>query len=165
MPRPTFTAPPMPTLLAALLIGVVAGLRSMTAPAAVAWGAAFGWVPLDGTWAGFLARPVARWIFTALALGELVGDKLPTTPSRKAVGPFAGRVASGAFCGAALGAARGATVTGAVAGAVGAVLGTLGGYEARTRLAASIGGRDTPIALLEDVVAIAAAFGIVAAVR
>ena len=41
---------------------------------------------------------------------------------------------------------------------IGAVLGTLGGYEVRKRLVAAIGGRDWPIALLEDVVAVGGGF-------
>ena len=40
------------------------------------------------------------------------------------------------------------------AGIIGAVLGTLGGYQARKRLVAATGGKDLPIALLEDAVAI-----------
>ncbi|WP_425993766.1 hypothetical protein [Caulobacter sp. DWR1-3-2b1] len=32
--------------LLALLIGVVAGLRAMTAPAAISWAAHLGWLPL-----------------------------------------------------------------------------------------------------------------------
>jgi uncharacterized membrane protein len=38
---------------------------------------------------------------------------------------------------------------------------TLGGYEARTRLVAAIGGRDLPIALLEDALAVLGALAIV----
>ena len=45
-------------------------------------------------------------------------------------------------------------VGGLVAGALGAVAGTLGGYEARTRLVKATGGKDLPIALLEDVIAV-----------
>ena len=37
-------------LLLALLIGVVAGLRAMTPPAAVAWGAMLGWVDVTDKW-------------------------------------------------------------------------------------------------------------------
>ena len=51
-----------------------------------------------------------------------------------------------------------------MAGAIGAVIGTLGGYEARTRLASAAGGRDLPIALLEDAVAIASAAWIVSSI-
>ena len=46
------------------------------------------------------------------------------------------------------------------AGVIGAVLGTLGGYQARRRLVAAVGGKDLPIALLEDVVAIGGGFAI-----
>ncbi len=38
----------------ALLIGVVAGLRAMTAPAAVSWAAALGLLKLQGTPLAFL---------------------------------------------------------------------------------------------------------------
>src|SRR5438132_1505213 len=67
----------------ALLIGVIAGLRATTAPATVAWGAWLGWLPLAGTWAGFMGHWIAVGIFTILALVELITDQLPSTPSRK----------------------------------------------------------------------------------
>ena len=82
--------------LLALLIGVVAGLRAMTAPAAVAWGAYLGWLPLAGTWAGFMGHWIAVAIFTVLALVELVTDQLPSTPSRKVPQQFGARLVSGA---------------------------------------------------------------------
>jgi len=148
----------------ALLIGVVAGLRAMTAPAAVSWAAALGWINLEGSWAAFMGAMVTPWIFTVLALIELVTDQLPQTPSRKVPMQFGTRIVSGAFCGAVLGAASGQTIGGLVAGAVGAVIGTLGGAEFRSRLVALIGGWDLPIALIEDIVAIAGAIWIVNAV-
>ena len=43
----------------AFLIGVVAGLRAMTAPAAVSWGAALGWLHLKGTWLAWMPAGVA----------------------------------------------------------------------------------------------------------
>lgn len=75
--------------------------------------------------------------------------------------PFAARVVTGALCGAALGAPSQALIGGIVAGVVGAVAGTMGGYEARTRLVKAMGGKDLPIALIEDVVAVGGAFWIV----
>ena len=148
--------------LLALLIGVVAGLRAMMAPAAVAWGAYLGWLPLAGTWAGFMGHWIAVAIFTVLALVELVTDQLPSTPSRKVPPQFGARIVSGALSGAAIGADGGLLVGGLVAGVVGAVLGTLGGAEGRARLAARFG-RDLPAALVEDAVAIGAAALIVMA--
>lgn len=145
----------------ALLIGVIAGLRAMTAPAAVSWAAALGWLSLDGTPLAFLGLKYTPWIFTALAVVELISDQLPKTPSRKVPVQFGARVLMGGLCGAAIGASQGQLVGGLIAGAVGAVIGTLGGYEARSRLVRAIGGRDFPIALLEDAVAIGGAYLIV----
>ena len=143
--------------MSALLIGVIAGLRSITAPAAVTWIAHAGQLDLANTWAAFLGWASTRWIFTLLALGELVADKLPATPSRKAALPFGGRIVSGGLSGAAIGAASGATTVGLIAGVIGAIAGTLGGYAFRARLAAAIGG-DLPAALIEDAFAVGGAF-------
>lgn len=156
------------TTIAALafLIGVIAGLRTMTAPAFVSWGARLGWLPLAGTTLSFLGSAVAAWLFTALALGELITDKLPSTPSRTRPGPFAGRIVSGALCGAALtGATGGSLVAGAALGALGAVTGTLGGYTARRRLVPALGVPDALVALAEDVVAVGGALLILVAAR
>jgi uncharacterized membrane protein len=145
----------------AFLIGVSAGLRSLTAPAAVSWAARLGWLHLENTWLAFLGAAITPYILTVLAIGELIADKLPKTPSRKTPVPFTARVVIGAMCGAAIGAPSQLLIGGLLAGAVGAVAGTLGGYEARTRLVRATGGKDTPIALLEDAIAIGGAVWIV----
>ncbi|WP_029909838.1 DUF4126 family protein [Caulobacter sp. UNC358MFTsu5.1] len=154
----------MSLYLFALLIGVVAGLRALTAPAAVAWGAHLGLIPLQGTPLAWLGGSIATWVFTALAVLELVGDQLPKTPSRKVPVQFGTRIASGAFCGAAIGMLGGAWIGGAIAGAVGAVIGTLGGADVRARLAKAFG-KDLPAALIEDVVAVGGAALIVLATK
>jgi uncharacterized membrane protein len=141
----------------ALLIGVIAGLRAMVAPAAVSWAAALGALALAGTPLAFMGFRFTPYIFTLLAIGELINDQLPKTPSRKSPPQFIGRLLSGALCGAAIGASGGALIGGLAAGVVGALIGTLGGYEARSRLVKATGDRDLPIALIEDVVAIGGA--------
>lgn len=146
----------------ALLIGIVAGLRAMTAPAAVAWGAWLGWLPVADTWASFMGHWIAVGIFTILAIAELVTDQLPSAPSRKVPQQFGTRVVLGAFTGAVIGATGGATIGGLIAGAIGAVIGTLGGAEARKRLAAAFG-KDPPAAFIEDAVAIVGGLLIAAA--
>ncbi len=151
----------MPVLFLAFLIGVVAGLRAITAPAAVSWAAKLGWLNVQGTPFAFLHYTVSPIIFSVLAIGELVNDKLPKTPSRKAPASFAIRIVMGAFSGAAIGASRQSLLLGLILGAIGAVVGTLGGYEARLRLARAFGGKDLPVALLEDLIAIASGFLIV----
>ncbi len=151
------------SFLGALLIGVIAGLRTFTAPAAVSWAAHLGWLPLEGTPMAFLGYTVTPYVFTILALVELVADQLPSTPSRKVPMQFGARIVSGAFCGAAIGMAGGvamaasAGITGLIAGIIGTVLGTFGGHEARRRLALALG-KDLPAALIEDAVAIIGAF-------
>src|SRR5438874_8586016 len=89
-------------LALAFAIGVITGLRSLTAPTVVAWAAHLKWLDLRSTWAAFMASTVTLCVLTALALAELVGDKLPKTPSRKSPGPFVARITLGALSGAAL---------------------------------------------------------------
>ena len=142
--------------LAALLLGVIAGLRAVTPVAAVSWAAALGILKLTGTPLAFLGAAVTPWIVSAIAVGELINDKLPKTPSRKVPIQFGGRIVSGGLAGAAVGLSAGAILPGLVLGAVGAVLGTLGGAAARGKLAGAFG-RDLPAALLEDLVAVGGA--------
>jgi len=144
----------MSVLVFAFLIGVIAGLRALMAPTVVAWAAGLGWISLEGSHLSFVSVPVTRYVLSFLALGELINDKLPKTPSRKVPPQFIARVVTGSFSGAALGASQHALVGGLIAGAMGAVAGTLGGAECRARLVKATGGKDLPIALLEDTIAI-----------
>jgi uncharacterized membrane protein len=152
------------TVTLSFLIGVIAGLRAMTAPAAVSWAARLGWLKLAATPLAFLGYALTPWIFTALALFELVTDQLPSTPSRTVPIQFGTRIVVGALTGGAIGASSSALIVGAIAGIVGAVVGTLGGRAARGSLAAAFGS-DRPAAFIEDAVAIGGAFLIMSAVR
>jgi uncharacterized membrane protein len=141
--------------LYAFLLGVLTGLRSFTPLAVVSWAARLKWLPLGAAPLAFLGYAATPYIFSLLAVGELIADKLPFIPSRKSPGPFVWRIVAGAVCGCAL--AYGSLQTPIAAGLIGAaggVAGTLGGYEFRRRLVKAIGGRDFPIALLEDCIAI-----------
>ncbi|QCB43023.1 DUF4126 domain-containing protein [Sphingomonas sp. PAMC26645] len=140
-------------LILAFVIGIVAGLRAMLAPAAVAWVASKGMLPLQGTWLAFLGYRFTPWIFTLLAATELVTDQLPSTPSRKVPPQFVARLLTGGVSGAAVGYGIGAPLPGIVLGIVGAVFGIYGGAALRARLAATFGS-DRPAALIEDAVAI-----------
>lgn len=144
----------MSFLFFSFLIGVAAGLRSMLPLAAVSIGARTGRLALAGTPLAFLSAFIVIVLLVVAAVAELVADKLPQTPSRKAPGPFGFRLLSGAVSGGAIGATNGALVFGLVAGAIGAFAGTLGGHAFRMRAVKAAGGRDLPIALLEDLVAI-----------
>lgn len=139
--------------LCAVVFGIVAGMRSMMAPCVVSWAASMGILNVVGTPLAFMGWHYTPIIFTVLALGELIADKLPSTPSRKALGPFAARIVSGALCAATIGAAHGMLLVMVVAGVVGAITGTLGWAKIRAKLAAAFR-RDLSAALLEDAVAI-----------
>jgi uncharacterized membrane protein len=147
-------------LLLALFIGIVAGLRAFTAPAVASWAAFLDWLHVDGTWASWMGKSITVGPLTVLLVVELITDQLPKTPSRKTPPQFIARLISGGFSGAVIGAAWGFTFPAIAAGLVGAVLGTVGGYQARRRLVAATGGRDLPIALLEDGVAVGGGFPI-----
>ncbi|UVO50205.1 DUF4126 domain-containing protein [Sphingomonas sp. SUN019] len=140
----------------ALVIGIVAGLRAMMAPTTVAWGAARGHLGIDDSWLTFLGWRYTPWILTLLAIGELITDQLPSTPSRKVPVQFGARLLSGGVSGAAIGYGTGSWLLGLALGLIGAVIGTLGGAAVRARLAAAFD-RDSPAAFVEDAVAIVAA--------
>lgn len=128
----------------------------MVGPAVVSWAAYLGWIDLSETTFSFLGHVATPYILTLLALGELVVDKLPTTPSRKAPPGFIARIGLGSFSGCALSMGIGqSAVIGAVLGAAGALAGTLGGYEVRSRLVRGRKAPDIVIALIEDAIAIA----------
>ncbi|SCY33495.1 DUF4126 domain-containing protein [Microvirga guangxiensis] len=152
----------MGILLFSALIGMVAGLRAMMAPAAVSWAASLGYLDLEGSWLAFLGYRFTPWLLTLLALGELVADQLPSTPSRKVPIQFGTRIVTGALSGAAIGVAGGSLVAGLIAGAIGAVIGTLGGAAIRSRLAKRFG-MDRPAAFIEDAVAFLACVFVIGA--
>lgn len=148
----------------ALLIGVVAGLRTMMAPAVLSWAIHFGWLDMTGTWAALLGASAVPYVLSALAIMELVTDQLPTTPSRTVPMQFGARVISGALCGGVLGMSAGSPALGVLLGAGGAVIGTVGGHALRMRLTRANGGNDRPVALAEDALALAGALLCVTAV-
>ncbi len=147
-------------LICAFLIGVVAGLRALTSVAAIGWAARLGGLHLAGTPLAFFGYSATPYVLTVLALGEIVNDKLPKTPSRKAPPSFIARLVCGGLAGAAIGLSNQSLAGGLIAGLAGAVAGTFGGYEVRVRLAKTAG-KDLPIALLEDAVAVIGAWLIV----
>src|SRR5689334_10635014 len=83
-------------------IGIVAGLRSLTAPAVVAWAAHVNWLNVHGSPLAFMGSRASVVIFSLLAIGELIADKLPTIPQRTAPAPLMARVITGGLCGACL---------------------------------------------------------------
>ena len=141
----------MTWMLAIPLLGVATGCRAMTPIAAICW---FAWLRLlqvQHTWAFWTANIVSVVVFTLLALGEFIGDKLPKTPSRIAPGPLVSRILFGGLVGAIVATGlKGSIVEGVLLGLIGAVIGALGGYHLRHLIVEKFKCRDWPVAVLED---------------
>lgn len=149
-------------MLPALLIGIVAGLRSLTAPAVVAWAAHLNWLNLQGTPFAFMRSTVAVLFFTSLGFAELVEDQIPSTPARTKPSGLIARIVTGGLSGACVAASGAQSLAiGACLGAAGGIAGAFCGYQARRRLVKALNVRDLVIALLEDAVAIGAGLVIV----
>lgn len=145
----------------ALLIGFVAGLRSLTAPAAVSWAAHLGWLDLGSSALAFMGSTLAVIIFSVGAIAEFAADLHPGTPSRTSPGPLLGRIVLGGLSGAALAVSAGQSMlAGGLLGGAGGLIGAFAGYQARTRLTAALKA-PTLIAVLEDLIAIGLAATIV----
>jgi uncharacterized membrane protein len=146
----------MLTFINAFLVGTASGLRTLIGLVVVSWAARLGVLPLEHTWLAFLGYTFTPYILTLMAVGELVNDKLPKTPSRLIPPQFIARVVTSALCGLAIGLSAGGAILGLLAGIIGAVAGTFGGAKARGLLAERFG-HDLPAALLEDAVAVGVA--------
>ena len=148
--------------LSALAIGIVAGLRSMTAPAAVSWAAHLHRLDLRDPRLAWLGSTIAISTISVLGLGELIADKLPFVPNRTSPLPMVFRVLSGAICGAALCiAANRLILAGALLGGLGAANGAFGGFHVRRLLVKHFKIADMMIAFVEDALAIGAGLFIV----
>ena len=146
------------TLFLAFLIGVIAGLRSLTAPAVVAWAAHRNWLNLYNSPLSFMGSTAAIIVFTLLALVELVADQLPSAPRRTEPPGLIARMLLGGLSGAAAAASGSQSMA---LGVAGGIAGAFAGYEVRTRLVRAFEAPDFVIASLEDIVAIGGALLIV----
>jgi uncharacterized membrane protein len=144
-------------------IGIVAGLRAMTAPAVVSWAAHLGWLSRDWSQLAFMGSIAAVAIFSSLAIGELVADLVPGIPKRTTPAPLVARILTGCLCGAYFCEIlnQPPLYTGATLGAIGAVIGAFAGYEIRRRLVRRLKIKDVFIAVPEDLVAIGLALFLV----
>ncbi|ACS43902.1 hypothetical protein [Methylorubrum extorquens] len=136
-------------------IGFVAGMRTMTACAALTWAASTG-----RTRDGFIpTSPEARTLATAAALAEMAGDKMPSAPDRRIPPSFAARLVIGAVGGWALAGQPASPEHDALAGVAGALAGTLLGRAIRGPDSGTASGRAWGLA--EDVAAVCLAAALV----
>jgi uncharacterized membrane protein len=137
----------------ALCLGSISGLRSLSGPAFVSRAASRGDLDLDGTVFAFLGSPRISKVLVLTELGELVGDKLPITPSRTSLLPLLGRAASGALVGAAVFVSEGRrATTGAALGSTAAIAAGFAGERLRALTVEKTGFPDPVVALAEDTI-------------
>jgi uncharacterized membrane protein len=99
----------------------------------------------------FMQSGVTAAVFKVLAVGELVGDKLPNTPNRTATPGVVGRCLAGALAGASIfKASRNNTIVGAAIGSVSALASTFGCFYLRRFAGAKTGITDPIIGGIED---------------
>lgn len=145
-------------MVAIPLLGIVTGMRTMLGMAVLCWFAYLGHLPVEDTWAFWVGKLVTAVVFTVLAAGELVGDKLPKTPNRTDAGPLGARVLFAGLIGAIVATAlEGSILEGVILCVGGALIGAFGGYLIRRELVQWMGGKDWPVAATEDVVAVGCA--------
>ena len=149
------------TLLFAFLIGLFAGLRSLTPPAAVAWAVHPDWLRLSRPLSLIGSLP-AVIILSLLAITEIFFDKLPNTPNRTAPPGLIARIVTGGLTGACVSLGGGKSpLVGAGLGVIGGIVGCFAGYHARARLVRSLRQPDFNVALVEDLIAIGGSLFIV----
>lgn len=142
-------------LIRSATIGMCSGLRSLTPPAVVSWGASTGCVDLPRP-LRLLSHPRVASFLLLSALGELLVDKLPFVPSRTVPPVLAWRIGTGAFLGGMLALGREESGgLGALAGAAGAAVGAYGGVVVRTALATLPGVTEPFPGVVGDTVAVA----------
>jgi uncharacterized membrane protein len=143
----------------AVSLGAISGLRSLSGPAFVSRAASRGGMNLDGTPLAFLGSPRLSKVLILMELGELIGDKLPTTPSRTIWPPLLGRAASGGLVGAAAFVSEGQrAATGAILGSSAAVAAAFAGERLRAVVVGKTGLPDPVVALAEDAVVLLVGF-------
>jgi uncharacterized membrane protein len=146
----------------AALLGTLAGMRSMAAPAVL------GRLSHKGALAGVtgalavVSKPQFGTVANVFAVVELVADKV--APNRTAAGPLLGRALTGGLSGAVICSARKRPAwAGGLIGAAAAVAAAYGAYEFRQRVGRNLHLPDAAIALAEDI--LVASLGVALASR
>ncbi len=146
-------------MIRSLLIGLVAGSRSMTPLAAVSLAARRRRLPRGNGAPHILDTGLAGAGAVALAVGELLGDKMKSAPDRIVPAGMAARLVTGGLAGAAL-APRDRRGLGVALGAAGAVLSAYLTYDLRMRALRRWG--QTATGLVEDALVVGATSWIMA---
>lgn len=147
----------------AISLGIIAGMRTMSAPAISS-------IIISRTTAGnadnlflrIMQSKKTAAILSLAACGEFVGDKLPTTPNRIALPGLIPRFLSGTLAGAGVYSAKGKKpVIGALIGGTTAIAATFGSFYLRRYIVDYIKLPDAYIGGIEDAIVVASGIALV----
>lgn len=145
-------------LLRSLLIGLISGARSLTPIAVVANAAKYGQLPRGNGAPLFLGSAPVRAATSALAVGEVLGDKMKSAPDRIVLAGLIARVITGAVAASALAPRRQRKAAMAL-GAIGAIAGSYPTFHLRMKALRRFG--QTSTGLVEDAITLGLATAVV----
>ena len=149
-------------MIRSILMGLVAGMRSMTPIAVISWAARRSLPSSQSAPPTILSSRAVSNVTLALAAAELLGDKMRFAPDRIIVPGILARVVTGAIAGAAV-APRRDRPLGAVLGATIAVGAAYLTFQLRKH--AMRNGAQASTGLIEDAIAVSAALWVAHAGR
>ncbi|GAA4335018.1 hypothetical protein GCM10023149_42720 [Mucilaginibacter gynuensis] len=137
-------------------LGAIAGLRTTFAPAIAShYLSRHPNAAISNSKLSFIQSPVTAIITKILSAGEIVGDKLPTTPDRIAFPQILGRIGSGMFVGATIYKAnKQSLLTGALVGGASALAASFAAFYLRRYIDKLPHVKDAVTGAVEDVIAI-----------
>ena len=145
-------------------MGVLAGMRAMSAPAIAARMVAR--TAIDNNTddiPAFLQSEITNTTLSFLAIAEFVGDKLPNTPNRTATPGLIARCVTGALSGAAICKVnRRNTFVGALIGSTAALASSFGCFYLRKTIVSNSCLPDPTIGTMEDALVMSTGLGLIA---
>jgi uncharacterized membrane protein len=150
------------SLLQAIGIGALAGMRTLSAPVIASHILSHNpSKKLEKSPLKFMQSTTVATVLKILSVTELIADKLPSTPNRTAPVGVAGRCLSGALAGASIYKAIGGKwLTGALIGGATAIAATYGSYYLRKNIVKANHIADPWIGAAEDALVIGAGIGL-----
>jgi uncharacterized membrane protein len=143
-------------------LGILAGMRSMSAPAITSKMLSQRHSKrLEKSPLNFMQSGKTANILSVMALGEFVGDKMPSAPNRVALPAIISRSISGAVAGASIYKASGGNVyAGAILGSVTAIAATFGSFYLRKAMVKQAHLIDPIVGSIEDAIVLGAGLGL-----
>jgi uncharacterized membrane protein len=149
-------------LLQTIGFGVIAGMRSMSAPALISHYLSNRFTyKLNRSPLRFIKAPLVSTGLKVLAASEMLGDKVPAMPDRISPGILASRGLSGALVGAVIHKTNGDKILkGALIGGAVAIAATFASFYLRKKITHKTNVSDPIVGLIEDALTLTGGIGL-----